>query len=356
MPLMENPAVNASISVIQAQPEKWRTLLDQFEDVLAVNIFVVDLDGRVIVPLGCRGDQGDFGSSFLKKTFDFQWDIQDGGVPIPLASFEPGPTHLQMVDPFDLHVFAVPVAPVDDHIQFYLIIGPMILARLWTDDKYLALAQQLSFADERFLSDIHAAPQMSISVANAVLDLLAEVVKDVMGLELEKQKLHQAHLSSEVVRPGIIDAAQDIFVEIQQDELLVTILDSAIKMANAQSGSIMVFDDESQEFTIRVSRGLENKKNIMQSRMKMGEGIAGLAAKGRVPLFINGTESNAALRPFLKRPDIKQSIIIPLVIDDKVIGVLNLCTKSDGAEASNQHIVQDVQQLSRFIATALHSL
>lgn len=350
---MGNPAVNASISVMQAVPEKWRALLDQFEDVLAVNIFIVDTAGRVVVPLGNKGAQGGLGSSFLKKTFAFDWDAQNSVV---LANFEQGDAYLQVVDPFDLHVFAVPVAPADDQIHFYLVVGPMMLSSPWPDEKYLALARQLAVADDGFLEDIHSVAQMSVAVVGAILDLLAEVLKDVIGLELEKQKLHNVALGSGVVRPEIIDAAQDIFVEIQQDELLVTILDSAIKMANAQGGSIMVFDDESQEFTIRVSRGLEKKKNIMQARIKMGEGIAGLAAKGKVPLFINGTDCDEALRPFLKRPEIKHSIVIPLVVDEKVIGVLNLCTKSENNDAAAEHIVQDVHQLSRFITTALHSL
>jgi hypothetical protein len=350
---MENPAVNASISVMQAAPEKWRALLDQFEDVLAVNIFIVDAGGQVVVPLGNKGAEGGFGSPFIKKTFAFDLDSQSG---VDLTNFEQGDTYLQVVDPFDLHVFAVPIAPIDDQIHFYLVIGPMMLSRAWPDDKYLALAQQLAVADDRFLKDINTVAQMSVSVSGAILDLLAEVVKDVVGLELEKQKLHRVSLGSGIVRPEIIDAAQDIFVEIQQDELLVTILDSAIKMANVQGGSIMVFDDESQEFTIRVSRGLENKKNIMQARIKMGEGIAGLAAKRKVPLFINGADCDDVLRPFLKRPEIKHSIIIPLVIEEKVIGVLNLCTNSEHSDTSAQHIVQDVHQLSRFIATALHSL
>ncbi len=350
---MENPAVNASISVMQSAPEKWRALLDQFEDVLAVNILIVDTDGRVVVPLGKKGAQGGLGSPFLKKTFAFDWDAQGS---VALTNFEKGEAYFQAVDPFDLHVFALPIAPIDDQIHFHLVVGPMMLSQAWPDEKYWALAQQLAVADDRFLKDINAVVQMSVSVAGAILDLLAEVVKDVVGLELEKQKLHRVSLGSGVVRPEIIDAAQDIFVEIQQDELLVTILDSAIKMANAQGGSIMVFDDESQEFTIRVSRGLENKKNIMQARIKMGEGIAGLAAKGKVPLFINGADCDEVLRPFLKRPEIKHSIVIPLVIDEKVIGVLNLCTKSENSDTSAQHIVQDVHRLSRFIATALHSL
>ncbi len=352
---MENPAVNASVRAMMLQPQKWRNLLNQFEDVLGLSIFAVDPNGQVIVALSPCGQKGDFGASFLKKTFAFEIN-QDKS--ILLANFTQSGGLLQMVDPFDLHVFAVPVIFENDKPQLYLIAGPIVINKPWADAKYLALADQLGILSDDFLKDIHCVPQMSSSVANAILDLLAEVVRDVLELESEKVKLHSMQSASQIVRPEIIDAAQDIFATIQEDELLVSILDSAIKMSHAQGGSIMLLDPQTGEFSIRVSRGLENKKNILQSRIKIGEGIAGFAAKEKTPLFIQGTESNTFLRPFLKRPEIKHSIVIPLIVEEKVIGVLNLCTKSQEHDASVgiEHIVRDVQQLSRFISIALQSL
>ena len=352
---MENPAVNASVRVMMSQPQKWRNLLNQFEDVLGLSIFAVDPSGQLIVALSPSGQKGDFGVSLLKKTFAFEVNQEKG---ILLANFTQSDSLLQMVDPFDLHVFAVPVVIENDEAKLYLIAGPIVMNKPWPDAKYLALADQLGILADDFLKDIHCVPQMSSSAANAILDLLAEVVRDVLELEAENTKLHSMQSASQIVRPEIIDAAQDIFATIQEDELLVSILDSAIKMSHAQGGSIMLLDPQTGEFSIRVSRGLENKKNILQSRIKIGEGIAGFAAKEKTPLFIKGTESNASLRPFLKRPEIKHSIVIPLIVEEKVIGVLNLCTKSHehDAAAGIEHIVRDVQQLSRFISIALQSL
>ena len=88
-----------------------------------------------------------------------------------------------------------------------MLVGPIVLNKSWPDAKYLALAQQLGLEDHVFLKNIHSVPQVSISAVSAILDLLAEVVKDVLELELEKQKLHFMQFGKEVVRPGIIDAA-----------------------------------------------------------------------------------------------------------------------------------------------------
>lgn len=349
---MENPLINPSVNAIISAPEKWRELFNQFEDALAVSIFCVDVNGGILVAPGQAALAGNLGALFFDKTFGF--DVQRGG-DIALGTFEQGQIYLQKVDPFQMHIFAVPIIGEKEKIEFFLIVGPVVVNKPWPDDKYLALADQLGILADDFLKDIHCVPQMSSSAANAILDLLAEVVRDVLELESEKTKLHSMQSASQIVRPEIIDAAQDIFATIQEDELLVSILDSAIKMSHAQGGSIMLLDAQTGEFSIRVSRGLENKKNILQTRIKIGEGIAGFAAKEKTPLFIKGTESNASLRPFLKRPEIKHSIVIPLIVEEKVIGVLNLCTKSHEYDAAVgiEHIVRDVQQLSRFISTAL---
>lgn len=355
MPVMENPALNSSVGVISGDPQKWRVLLNQFEDVLKINIFMVDAHGQLLVSLSEAGGRGDFGTCFLESSFGLNLTA---GAQNHLAGFKDGSLYLQMTSPFDFHLFAVPVKSDEDQPLFYLIVGPVILGKAWPDEKYLALGEHLMLTNENFLKDIHAVPQMSELSINSILELLAEVIKDVLAIEVEKQKLQQIQSRDEVLRPDIANAVQDLFANIQQDELLVLVLDSAIKMAGAQSGSLMILDEGSQEFVMRVSRGLENKKNIMMTRLKNGEGIAGIAARNKAPLFIRGTESQGdkQLQRLLKRPDIKNSIIIPLIVKDKVVGVLNLCTKSQQDDLAIQNISRDICQLSRFIATALHAV
>ncbi|MCB9772354.1 MAG: GAF domain-containing protein [Candidatus Omnitrophica bacterium] len=351
---MENPTLNLSVGVISGDPQKWRVLLNQFEEVLKINIFMVDAKGQLLVSLSEASGRGDFGSSFLKSSFGLNLTT---GADNHLAGFKNNGQYLQMISPFDFHLFAVAVKGDEDQPLFYLIIGPVILGKPWPDEKYVALGEHLMLANENFLRDIHSVSQMSELAMNSILELLAEVTKDVLAIEFEKQKLQQIQSRDETLRPDIANAVQDLFANIQQDELLVQILDSAIKMAGAKSGSLMILDEESQEFVLRVSRGLENKKNIMMTRLKVGEGIAGIAALNKAPLFISGTEAQGdrKLQGLLKRPDIKSSIVVPLIVKDKVVGVLSLCTKNQQDDVDIENISRDICQLSRFIATALHS-
>ena len=332
---------------------KWRNLLDRYEEVLNLNIFIVDPEGHLLVHPKAEGGEGHFGASFLGATFGLP--AKEGAAGF-LENFELKGEHLEAADPFELRVLAVPIKFEGKKVFAYLVAGPVILSKAWEDEKYLSLCRQLNFPAENFLEEIHSIPRMSETAVATALNLLCEVIRDILELNFEKQKLEHMQSQKDLMPREIADAASDLYSAIQQDELLVTVLDAAINMSKAQGGSIMILDEEKGELMIRVSRGLENKKNILQARLKIGEGISGMAAKEKIPFLINGENSDARIRHLLKRPEIKKALVIPLAIHGKVMGVLNLYTKEDEQSSNMGNNSPDICQLSALIATALQSL
>jgi putative methionine-R-sulfoxide reductase with GAF domain len=365
---MENPAENvrSALSAISSDPQKWRTLLDQFEDVLKTNIFIVDPLGQILVPLNSKKSQpgqgsvafgeGHFGSSLIERTFEIEFSQEGGGLPAQFLNyFEPLNAYFWAENPFSLRLFAVPVRKEGEAL-FYIMIGPLRLGKAWADDKYLDLAQSLGFGKD-ILEQIKSVAQISEAALEAILDLLSEIVKDVYELAVEKQKLsYLQNTNNQSVRPEILSAVQSLLVDIQHDELLVAILDAAIKMAGAEGGSIMTFDEERNDFVVKVSRGLDKKKSSLEHRFKFGEGIAGIAAQEKTPFFITGMEGDERIRHLLKRSDIRQSFVVPILVDEKVMGVLNLSIKNLQHVISLEEVQGDIQKFSPFIAAALRSL
>jgi HD-GYP domain-containing protein (c-di-GMP phosphodiesterase class II) len=91
--------------------------------------------------------------------------------------------------------------------------------------------------------------------------------------------------------------------------------------------SIMLGDEITGELTIKSARGLNNEV-VKRTRVKFGDQIAGLVAIEGKPLLIEDIEN----APWFKRKSMvqyntKSLLSLPLKIQDKVMGVLNLNNK-----------------------------
>lgn len=348
---MQNIPVKQLVAELFAK-EKWAAFLERFVEVLRINVFLTDYDGKILIPPSPQmGGGGSYGAGFLTTSFGF--DLSEEGQPL-LKAFEQQGSYLESRDPFDFHLFAVPIKIEGDVVIAHLIVGPIILNKAWETENYLNLAKQLNLKPE-LTDSIREIRVVSFITIKAILDLLSEVVKDVVQLSYEKMKLNQMRFHKELIPQDIADAAQDLYATIHLDELLVTALDVALNVTNAECGSIMILDQGKGELIIKACRGLD-KKNIRQGgRLKLGEGIAGIAAKEKESFFIKGTAGDNRIQHLLKRSEIKQSMVIPLFAEDRVLGVLNLHTKTDASGTIDANVNQ-IKQLTKLIATAINSL
>ena len=107
------------------------------------------------------------------------------------------------------------------------------------------------------------------------------------------------------------------------DTILDMVMESAIGLGKADSGSLMTLDEEKGELVVTCSRGLPPEEE--RSRVKLGEQIAGWVGLHLLPLkFPECTKQFPELSPRLLRPAILSSVCLPLTVGDRVLGVLNL--------------------------------
>ena len=165
--------------------------------------------------------------------------------------------------------------------------------------------------------------------------------------------MHQVRFNKDILPKGITETANNLYKSIVLDELLVTILDVALNLTQAECGSIMILDDKKGDLAIKVSRGLDQDK-IKSTSLKIGEGIAGVAAKENTSFFISGLEGDNRIRHLLKRVDIKQSLVLPLSYQNRVLGVLNLHTKKE--ENKIYENVNNLKNFSKLISVAIKSI
>lgn len=98
---------------------------------------------------------------------------------------------------------------------------------------------------------------------------------------------------------------------------------------SCHQASLMVYDSDSQELVVRAVAGNAVPSSMMGVRLKLGEGIAGWAAKKGQSLLI-GSDFDPSKYPELelKNATLTSAMVVPIVLRDELVGVLNVSTRS----------------------------
>lgn len=108
------------------------------------------------------------------------------------------------------------------------------------------------------------------------------------------------------------------------DDVLQTILDFSIKISGAGRGSIMLLDKKKRIFYIKIPYD-KSEKNIDKITFAENENTIGWVVKNKKFLYIKNLENDKHFSKIkIIRRQIKQLLIIPTIVEDKVIGVINL--------------------------------
>lgn len=117
--------------------------------------------------------------------------------------------------------------------------------------------------------------------------------------------------------------------------------------------SIMLTDELSNELTVKSAVGLDDNI-IKKTRIKFGDKIAGWVALEGKPLFIEDIESDERFgKESISQYTTKSLLSLPLKIDDRVIGVLNLNNKKTSEPFTKQDYATAAQvsdKISQFIS------
>ena len=112
-------------------------------------------------------------------------------------------------------------------------------------------------------------------------------------------------------------------------EIADLLLDCAINYANAEKGSLLLATDR-EELSILASRGLppELDRNY---KIKIGDGIVGAIALNLNPVLVEDIEQEHAFKHLGRNHyKTKSFISCPILINNKLLGVLNINDKKDG--------------------------
>lgn len=105
------------------------------------------------------------------------------------------------------------------------------------------------------------------------------------------------------------------------------VLDRSLASIGAERGSLMLHDPMTDELVVETVRG-EGVGSVQKTRLKPGQGIAGMVFQTNSPLTINkGQKDNRFLGSSSYNSEIKNMLCVPLLVNEKPIGVINLVNK-----------------------------
>lgn len=153
---------------------------------------------------------------------------------------------------------------------------------------------------------------------NDEIGLLAKQF-DQMRIDLQK-KIDEMEM--------LIEVSKDISSVLDYRQLLNKILHKNIQVLDADTGSIMLFDDESGDLIIEASFGLPHEI-VTKTRVSSGQGISGWVAKTKKELIIYDTVKEPGFAE-LKGRKVEKGCLMsaPLIAKNKVLGVINVSKKT----------------------------
>lgn len=128
---------------------------------------------------------------------------------------------------------------------------------------------------------------------------------------------------------------------LDREELYETILTKSSELVGAERGSLMIVDNKNKVLSVKAAKGMDRK--IAEGlRVRIGEGISGAIAARGVPVIVRNIEDEVPAWKNRPRYRTKSFISIPLKLESKVIGVINVADKNSGDVFSEEdlHLLQ----------------
>ncbi|MFB2969421.1 PAS domain S-box protein [Aerosakkonema sp. BLCC-F183] len=139
---------------------------------------------------------------------------------------------------------------------------------------------------------------------------------------------------------AVTDAA---IAPLSLEDLLDGLLGRIGEILQADTAAILLTDTQSNTLVVRAAKGLDEEARN-QVRIPIGEGFAGHIAALRQPLFVERDAYRQVYSPLLREKHIQSLIGVPLIIDDRVLGVVHVGT------IESRHFTQDDIYLLQLVA------
>jgi GAF domain-containing protein/CheY-like chemotaxis protein len=161
---------------------------------------------------------------------------------------------------------------------------------------------------------------------------------DYAVVAIENARLYEGTRQRAEELGTINEIAQTVTSSLNLDEVIRSVMKGINRILRVETGSLLLIDEETNELVFKITLQGDTEK-LASYRLKMGQGIAGWVAEQGDPLLVPdvrldprhyGTVDEAV--GFTSR----SILCVPLVVKGKVIGVIEVINKLDGASSDSE--------------------
>jgi len=151
---------------------------------------------------------------------------------------------------------------------------------------------------------------------------------------------------------ALFQVSTTLQLQLKSDVILEIIVRRVVSTLKAQQASIMLLEPENGELVTRASYGLEAEFS-RGARKRIGEGIAGWVALRREAVSLGERAPSSELgRHYKDNRSITSALSLPLVIGERVVGVLNV-NRINHTEPFGDHHLEVLRVFAEHIAAVI---
>jgi GAF domain-containing protein/anti-sigma regulatory factor (Ser/Thr protein kinase) len=157
---------------------------------------------------------------------------------------------------------------------------------------------------------------------SADVDLLARAA-DRIAVAIENARLFESERRAAEQLRRMESIAQVAYHHLSvSDEVLEELLVRVRDVLGTDTAAVLEMDDHEQTLVARASKGIEEFERGV--RVPLGAGFAGAVAERRAPVRSSDAAEFDLVSPLLRERGVKSLLGVPLVVEDRVLGVLHV--------------------------------
>ncbi|MBI3092390.1 MAG: GAF domain-containing protein [Candidatus Tectomicrobia bacterium] len=220
-----------------------------------------------------------------------------------------------------------------------MIFGISVIIALLGFVFFRQMVKQISDLTEEFLKlESGEITELNLVDAPQELSEMARIAESFRHI-LEELKANTKELENLIFKLGTLSELTELVARIPNiQDVLQVVLGRAMTTVQARIGSIMLLDARSQTLQIAAAQGL-TEEVVRATTLRLGEGIAGKVAQTGEPMLVADVEhDDRTSKSNDPKYETSSFICMPLRVQDRIIGVLNLAKKGNQTSFSESDL------------------